>query len=153
VIAALRNSRDDWSTDTAADDVELASAEATAVLHRLLDRAERAGGEQGRDFLAAKLQVILQRWRELQERTDAPVGYTAVRRALVQYVALLKRAGEGRWDTLTVARSMRETEHDINMLLPPSPQIFEATFDAPLWRPYVPPDQREPAADGERVAP
>jgi len=142
VVAALRNTRDDWSTDVAADRLELDGAEAAAVLDRLLERAERAAGSQGRDYLQAKLETILHRWHQEQDRTDAPVAYTKVRRALVQYVPLLKQAGDGRWEELTVARSMRETEHDISLLLAPSPQIFEATFDAPGWQPHRPLEER-----------
>ena len=43
--------------------------------------------------------------------------------------------GSGRWDDLTVAMSMRETENEINLLLPPAPgRSSTAAYDAPPWR-------------------
>ncbi|WP_375431198.1 DISARM system helicase DrmA [uncultured Friedmanniella sp.] len=145
LIAAVRNATEEWSTDVAAQTVPLGSAAVAALRTRMLDRARRAAGEQAEDYLAAALDRVLSRWGNEQALPAAPTGYTKVRRQLVDYRPLMKRAGEGAWNDLTVARSMRETENDISLLLPPSPQIFEASASAPAWSAF---GSNTPPGDG-----
>lgn len=133
VVAALRNSSDAWSTDIAAQDVDLTSAEVGQVIERMAERAKNASNSLGRDYLVEKVNAFVDRWRGEQDRADAPVAYRKTRRKLVQYVPLIRPAGEGRWTEMTVARSMRETENDISLLLPVSPRIFDPIYDAPPW--------------------
>jgi hypothetical protein len=62
------------------------------------------------------------------------LAYSRTRIGGVQYLPLLRPAGDGRWTELTVAWSMRETEHDLNLLLPAAPAIFDPVYDTPEWR-------------------
>ena len=134
VVAALRNRHESWSLAPAAQDLVLTSDEVQAVIARMLDRAERAGGGQGRSYLNEKILALTDQWRLQQTRPNNPIAYRKARIKGVQFSPLLHPAGEGRWDVLTVARSMRETESDINLLLPVAPGIFETVFDTPPWR-------------------
>lgn len=132
-MAALCNTSDAWSTDIAAQVVDLTSTAVGQVIDRMAERAHRASAELGRDYLVEKVNAFVDQWRAEQDRTDAPVAYRKTRRKLVQYVGLIRAAGEGRWLPTTVARSMRETENDISLLLPASPRIFDPIYDAPPW--------------------
>jgi hypothetical protein len=133
VVAAIRNSAEPWSLDVAAEDVPLDSPEVSALIERMALRAERAGHDQDRDYLEERVTAFLHQWRTLQLRPNARLGYIKTRRALLEYAPLMQHAGDGRWNDTTVARSMRETENDINLLLPPSPRIFDF-HESPAWR-------------------
>jgi hypothetical protein len=144
VVAAIRNSSEAWSVETAAQDVDLTSPAARAVIERMVTRAERAGDADGPGYLREKINSLCDRWRTEQARGAGALAYSRTRTRGVQYLPLLHPAGEGRWTELTIARSMRETEHDLNLLLPPSPAIFDPVYDAPEWH-----SPALPAADNE----
>ena len=57
-------------------------------------------------------------WKQWQAAPDQALGYekTTGRQAILR--GLLHRAGGGAWDDQTVAMSMRETENEINLLVP-----------------------------------
>jgi hypothetical protein len=149
MIAALRNTSTDWSLDTAAQSVSLDSGPAQAVIDRALERAERAGGRLGQEYFAARIEELIRIWRQVQEWPGAPVGYSKVVRQGVNYTPLMLPAGQGPWTDRTVARSMRETENDINLLIPPAPQIYAPQLDPPAWSTLSPTTTDNPDADGD----
>jgi hypothetical protein len=134
VVAAIRNCSEAWSVETAAQQVDLTSPAAKAVIERMINRAWRAGADGGPGYLREKIDSLCDRWRAEQARGAGALAYSRPRAGGVQFLTLLRPAGEGRWTELTVARSMRETEHDLNLLLPPAPAIFDPIYDAPEWR-------------------
>lgn len=151
VVAAIRNSSDDRSLDVRAEDVDLTSPEVAAIVERMVVRANRAGGAQGRDYLVEKIAAFLDAWREQQDYPAAPLAYKALRRKSQQYAGLMLPTGEGRWNLRTVARSMRETENDISLLLPPGPHIYDQSFGAPAWGPRSPAETDRALVDGEKA--
>ena len=98
---------------------------------RLLARAELAGGERARDYLAERLGRLRDGWAARQGG-EYPLGYQARRDQQQTYVGLLDPAGIGPWGDLTVARSMRETENEINLLVPGG-DLTDMAVGAPPW--------------------
>jgi hypothetical protein len=102
------------------------------VVERLLARADAVDPQRGRDYLRDKLATIRDRWNQI--RTAAlRLSYDRGPGAQQNTVPLLARPGIGRWDELTVGMSMRETESEINLLVPPKGQILEPVLGAPPW--------------------
>ncbi len=136
-VAAVRNSTEPYSPNTAAYDVDLGGDVVTGVSARLLDRAERAGGPRARGYLRERIDALTERWAQAKGGS-ARLGYRQAREKGKQIVGLLEAAGEGGWTELTVGRSMRETENEINLLVPSS-GLFDPAYNAPDWT-FAPPD-------------
>ncbi|HWH00389.1 MAG TPA: DISARM system helicase DrmA, partial [Pilimelia sp.] len=158
VVAAVRHAADDYSVNTAAARVDLDGGLVPQVTARLLARAERAGGERARDYLAERLGRLRDGWVQRQQG-EYPLAYQAGREQQRVYVGLLDPAGFGGWGDLTVARSMRETENEINLLVPGG-DLTEIQVAAPPWSftppPVAPPDDggTDPDADdGDELGP
>jgi len=131
MIAAVRHAADGDSVNAAAGRVNLDGALVEAVGERLLARAERAGGERARDYLTERLGRLRDAWAGRQGG-EYPLGYQGRREDQQTYVGLLDPAGIGPWGDLTVARSMRETENEINLLVPGT-DLTDLAVGAPPW--------------------
>src|SRR5439155_7751809 len=114
-VAAVRHTDDRYSINPAAGQVPIGGATVDEVVDRLLTRAELAGGDQARDYLAERLARLRDAWAGRQGG-EYPLGYQARRDKQQNYIGLLDPAGIGPWGDLTVGRSMRETENEINLL-------------------------------------
>ncbi len=136
VVAAVRNVEEDFSRNPDADGVPLSGGAVTAVVERLLRRAAAVAGDRGRSYFEERIKTLLDRWAELRTADDAGLGYE--RNTALNLRALLQRAGEGPWGDLTVAMSMRETEHEINLLVPG--ELKAPAFGVPDWS-FAPPDE------------
>jgi hypothetical protein len=147
VVAALRHADDRHSPNGAAGRVPLHGPVAEEVTRRLLARARAAGGERAAEYLDERLGVLRDAWARRQQG-DYSLGYTARRDAGTVYLALLDGAGDGPWGALTVPRSMRETENEVNLLAPAD--MAESELDAPPWTFAEP--EREPEAEPEPAA-
>jgi hypothetical protein len=147
-VAAVRNATEPFSPNTAAYDVDLNGEVVSDVSARLLDRAERAGGPRARGYLGERINALKDRWAQAKGGS-ARLGYQQARERGQQIVGLLEAAGEGAWTELTVGRSMRETENEINLLVPAS-GLFDAVHGAPDWTfaPAAGPDDDAADADG-----
>ncbi|GAA4561000.1 DISARM system helicase DrmA [Planotetraspora kaengkrachanensis] len=131
-VAALRNAEESYSRNTDAHDVPLDGSVAGRIRVRFLSRAEAVAGERGRDYLRERLDVVTDRWNK--ERTgQIRLGYQASSSSKQPLMGLLHQAGEGPWDTMTVGQSMRETENEINLLVPRIEEMFAPAYGAPEW--------------------
>jgi superfamily II DNA/RNA helicase len=117
-VAALRHAAYDTSRNLDAHDVDLDGPLAAEVERRLLDRAERVGRERARQYLAERLDRLKDEWRRKRDESSAALGYRKEKRKNTVVSGLLRRADGSQWTDLTVGMSMRETENEINLLLP-----------------------------------
>jgi len=131
VIAAIRHADDTHSVNAGAGQVHLGGALVGELSERLLARAEVCGGEQARDYLAERLGRLRDAWIGRQGGAY-PLAYQARQDPQQTYVGLLDPAGLGPWGDLTVARSMRETENEINLLVPGG-DLTGSAVGAPPW--------------------
>ncbi|MEV7226960.1 DISARM system helicase DrmA [Polymorphospora sp. NPDC051019] len=132
LVAAVRNAKENFSRNGDAHTVPLDGPEVTRIIDRMLARAEAIGGQRGRDYLAERINRLRDRWA--QKRTgQTRLGYLDSGADQQRLVGLLERAGGQRWDDLTVGQSMRETENEINLLVPAGAQLFSPLYDAPEW--------------------
>jgi hypothetical protein len=113
--------------------VDLHGERVRRIMQRLLARAEAVGGSRARDYLAERLGRVIDRWQE-RRTGSARLAYRRSRSQKEQLTTLLERAGSGtRWTDLTVGMSMRETENEINLLVPAGREIFSPAYSAPEW--------------------
>ncbi|TDC61561.1 helicase [Micromonospora sp. KC207] len=152
VVAAVRNTEEAFSRNTDAHDVPLDGPEVQRVVDRFLDRAEAIGGTRARDYLGERINRLRDRWNE--RRTGSTrLGYADGTFKQQKLVGLLTVAGGERWTDLTVGQSMRETENEINLVLPAGEKIFDPQYGAPDWS-FGPPgdDARdEDLPDGDEL--
>ncbi|GIH68013.1 DISARM system helicase DrmA [Sphaerimonospora thailandensis] len=131
-VAALRNAEETFSRNADAHTVELDGPVAARIRERFLARAEAVAGERGRDYLGERLDVVTDTW--LRMRTgEIRLGYQGSSSTKQPLAPLLRSAGEGAWDTMTVGQSMRETENEINLLVPRLEEMFAPAYGAPDW--------------------
>ncbi|MFJ3104030.1 DISARM system helicase DrmA [Streptomyces sp. NPDC086835] len=117
-VAALRHAAYDTSRNLDAHDVDLDGPLAAEVERRLLERAERVGRERARQYLGERLDRLKDEWRRKRDESSAALGYRKEKRKNTVVSGLLRRADGSQWTDLTVGMSMRETENEINLLLP-----------------------------------
>jgi hypothetical protein len=145
VIAALRHADDAYSVNVGAGQVAFTAPVVEEVLERLLRRAEAAGeGERARDYLSDRLGRLRDAWAA-RKGGEYPLAYQTRRENQQNYVNLLDPAGLGPWGDLTVPRSMRETENEINLLVPGS-DLTDMPVGAPPWNFSL------PSTDDQRAA-
>jgi hypothetical protein len=118
-VAALRHAAYETSRNLDAHTVDLDGPLAQDVERRLLERAERAGrGDRSREYLSERLDRLKDEWRRRREESSSALGYRKEKHKTTVVQGLLRRADGSRWTDLTVGMSMRETENEINLLLP-----------------------------------
>ncbi|HEX7165109.1 MAG TPA: helicase-related protein, partial [Trebonia sp.] len=143
-VAAVRNATGPYSRDSDAQDVDLEGEIVKEVTARLLSRAERAAGHRGRQYLAERTRALRDRWT-ISQGGSTRLGYRK-RSGKVPLLGLLKEAGSGPWTELTVPMSMRETENEVNLLVP-GRGLFEPVLTAPPWS--FAPTETEDGPDGD----
>ncbi|MEU4174062.1 DISARM system helicase DrmA [Streptomyces sp. NPDC026589] len=116
-IAALRQAAYEHSRNGDAATLDLDGEIAARVEQRLLERADRVGGERAREYLADRIAALKDEWRNRRSAGGA-LGYRKEKKKDARFTPLLRRADGARWDVLTVPMSMRETENELNLLLP-----------------------------------
>ncbi|MFR9757455.1 DISARM system helicase DrmA [Streptomyces sp. TR06-5] len=133
-IAALRHAASEHSRNLDAHDLDLDSELVASVERRLLDRAESVGRQRAREYLQERIDRLKDTWRERRDKSNAVVGYRRERRKDVVVDGLLHRADGTAWSELTVPMSMRETENEINLLLPGGGAFLgEPSGGGPPW--------------------
>ncbi len=146
-VAAVRNLVETHSRNRDAEDVALDGDLVGRVVGRFLRRAEVAGGPRGRQALDERLKTLIDKWNDAKDK-PARLGYERKKGNAKEIVdGLIHRAGNGPWDTLTVGNSMRETENEVNLLLPGGGEIFLGPVNAPEW------DFQAGPADGDTDEP
>ncbi len=149
LVAAVRHADDAYSVNAGASAVDLDGPLVREITARLLRRAELAGAERARDYLAERLATLRDEW-VARRGGEYPLGYTVGREAQRTLVALLDAAGDGPWGELTVSRSMRETENEINLLVSGG-DLSESLVGAPPWT-FAPRDGAEEAGEADEDA-
>ncbi|MEU4791456.1 DISARM system helicase DrmA [Micromonospora tulbaghiae] len=132
LVAAVRNAADAFSRNTDAQDVPLDGPDVQRVVGRFLDRAEAIGGTRARDYLSERINRLRDLWNE-RKTGSIRLGYAEGTFKQQKLAGLLTVAGGDRWTDLTVGQSMRETEHEINLVLPAGDKIFDPQYGAPEW--------------------
>ncbi|MFL9683476.1 DISARM system helicase DrmA [Streptomyces sp. KL110A] len=117
-VAALRHATYDSSRNLDAHHVDLDGPPARDVERRFLERAERVGGDRPRQYLSERLDRLKDEWRRKRDESSSALGYRKEKHKTTVVNGLLRRADGSRWTELTVGMSMRETENEINLLLP-----------------------------------
>ncbi|MEO3976465.1 DISARM system helicase DrmA [Streptomyces sp. CAU 1734] len=151
-IAALRHAAYEHSRNTDAHHIDLAGPIAAEVERRMLERADRVGGDRARRYLQERITALKDSWAERRE-LGGTLGYRREKKKDTMVNGLLNRADGSRWDQLTVPMSMRETENELNLLLPAGGGfVDQATHGGPEWR-FTPPDGTENGGTGTPDAP
>jgi hypothetical protein len=129
-VGAVRNAAESYSRDGDAQDVDLDGSLVQAVTERLLSRAEAASDLRGREYLAERVATLRDSWQKAKTGSTR-LGYR--KRAGKQPLnGLLDEAGGTTWTALTVPMSMRETENEINLLIPGG-SLFDPAYGQPAW--------------------
>ncbi|MDS1271833.1 DISARM system helicase DrmA [Lipingzhangella sp. LS1_29] len=144
-VAALRHRREEFSRNADAHHVPLDGEVVTEVRTRMLDRAGVVGGQRAREYLDQRLADVLDRWRQAQTLGSSALGYQSGSHNKQQLRGLLTDTHSMEPTELTVARSMRETENEINLLVPAT-NLFTPQREEP-WS-YAAPEQ-VPDQDGD----
>ncbi|WP_432077080.1 DISARM system helicase DrmA [Streptomyces wuyuanensis] len=132
-IAALRQAAYENSRNIDAQHVDLYGDLARQVEQRLLERADRVGGQRAQDYLTERIDALKDRWEERREGGGI-LGYRKEKKKDTLVTGLLHRADGSRWDELTVPMSMRETENELNLLLPGGGNfVDQPTNGGPAW--------------------
>ncbi|WP_016907648.1 DISARM system helicase DrmA [Streptomyces xiaopingdaonensis] len=119
-IAALRHATVATSLNSQAQYLDLEGETAQRVERELLDRAEvvdDSPDNRAREYFAEKIAALKDTWRDKRDGSSG-LGFRQVRRKDEDLRGLLNPADGSAWDELTVPRSMRETENEINLLVP-----------------------------------
>ncbi|MFC9627844.1 DISARM system helicase DrmA [Streptomyces mirabilis] len=133
-VAALRQASYDTSRNLDAHHVDLDGPLAQEVERRLQERAERVGGELPRQYLSERLDRLKDEWRRKRDENSSALGYRKEKRKTTIVSGLLRRADGSQWTELTVGMSMRETENEINLLLPGGGAFLEeSSGGGPDW--------------------
>ncbi|WP_327654699.1 DISARM system helicase DrmA [Streptomyces sp. NBC_00483] len=130
-IGAIRNADTGHSRNADAYDVDLEGPVARQVTERFLARAETVGGERARDYLAERIDTLKEAWTR-RKQGSSRLGYEEGKWQRQQLTGLLDKATGAKWGELTVSQSMRETENEINLLVPGS-GLFDVVGGAPPW--------------------
>ncbi|MET7373443.1 DISARM system helicase DrmA [Micromonospora arida] len=152
LVAVVRNAEEAFSRNTDAHDVPLDGPEVQRVVERLLARAEAIGGDRAREYLSERIERVRDLWNE-RKTGSTRLGYADGTFKQQKLGGLLEKAAGGRWTDLTVGQSMRETENEINLVLPAGDRIFDPLYGAPEWS-FGPPgdDARdEDRPDGDEM--
>ncbi|MBW8485558.1 DISARM system helicase DrmA, partial [Actinomadura parmotrematis] len=148
LVAAVRQSAEDRSRNRDAYDVDLSAPPVRDIVARLLDRAEAVAHRRGRDYLQERVKVVFDEWQARKDGGTARLGYRDGTWNQQTLTGLLAPAGNGRWGDLTVGMSMRETENEINLLLPAGDSLYRPLHHQPDWSFGPPADtDDEPAGD------
>jgi hypothetical protein len=134
LVAAVRNADDGHSRNVDAQSVPLDGPVVGRVVDRMLRRAATVYGERGRDYLEDRIKRFRDVWLQVRSDPNTALGYEQTK----NINGLLHRAGSGRWDDRTVAMSMRETENEINLLVPAD--LKAPSYGEPEWTFAAPPD-------------
>jgi hypothetical protein len=148
----VRSAESQYSRNRDAADVPLDGPAVTRVVERMLRRAGVIAGERGRGYLEERLKRFTDVWTQLRMPNEAgSLGYEAGAggKGESKLRPLLLRAGAGKWGDQTVAMSMRETENEVNLLVPADLQT--PSFGDPPWT-FAPrdPDDTRPGDEDLR---
>ena len=151
-IAIVRNLDERYSRNRDAHDLPLDGEIVTQVRDRLRHRASIASSAafDGAGYLDEKAKALLDEWARRRAATDFRLGFQQQKTETENIVGLLDRPEQGEWTALTVGMSMRETENEVNLLLPRQSLADVSAAAGPGWAfgaPAGEPDEDIPAGD------
>lgn len=151
-VAAVRQRTDETSRNPDAQGVDLDAPGVKHLVGRMLARAEAVDGERGRAYLAERIARLRDVWNQ-EKTTGTRLGYQRGKVGGQVLRGLLRLPGEGPWRDTTVAMSMRETENEINLLVPGGDELFHPLYAAPDWSfsPGGRSDDPEDRPDGDEL--
>jgi hypothetical protein len=149
-IAAVRNVVESNSRNRDAQNVDLDGPLTRRIIDRLLARAETVYGERGRAYLGERLARLIDVW-EQRKIGSTQLGYEKQTTKQQLLTPLLRAPSEGAWQETTIARSMRETENEINLLVPGGEELYASTYGAPEWT-FAPPDDGSGEPDPDALS-
>ena len=149
-VAAVRNATQKHSHNADAHDVDLDGPEVERIVARMLERAERVDGQRGREYLAERIKVLCDIWKNGKEGSTR-LGYERSTEAKQQLRGLLHKPGEGPWSGTTVGMSMRETENEINLLVPGGGDLYDPPAGAPAWSFGPPSGEGDQVGEGDEM--
>jgi hypothetical protein len=134
-IAAVRNLDEQYSRNRDAHDLPLDGEVVTRVRRRLRQRASQLTGSafDGGAYLDEKAKALLDEWARRRDAGGYRLGYQPQKTEAENIVGLLDKPEHGGWTALTVGMSMRETENEINLLLPRQSLADVSAADGPAW--------------------
>ena len=149
-VAAVRNAVEENSRNHDAYDVDLDGPLVEEITDRMLARAEAVASRRGREHLADTLRVLRDTWARERDAGTVRLGYQKGTWNRQQLRGLLQPGGTGRWETFTVGTSMRETENEINLLVPGGDSLYAPLYGEPPWS-FGPPGDDPDLPDGDEL--
>ncbi len=139
LVAMVRNAAPAYSRNLAAQQVDLRADPVKEAAGAIVDRAGRiTAATEVADRVRDAIQTRLDQWSLRRAHLEATrLGY----RAGTDVEGLLHQPDLEGWDLWTAAYSLRETEPDVNLVLPTETIVDRSNHDAPHWV------QGEPAPD------
>ncbi|HZV49573.1 MAG TPA: DISARM system helicase DrmA [Candidatus Dormibacteraeota bacterium] len=147
VLVALVRHRDlEYSPNLAAQRVDVHGPVAEEARKIIVERAERVSQSAAvAQFVRDAVQYRLDGWGSIQTRLEATrLAYRPTRDA----IPLLREAGVEPWSQWTAANSLRETEPEINLLLPRNSLVDRSLQEQPGWAYPESPAPDDPDLDG-----
>ncbi|MQA06819.1 MAG: helicase, partial [Streptosporangiales bacterium] len=130
-VAAVRQIEEEYSDNQAAAQVPLDGPAVRGVVHRLLARAAAVDGARGEQYFGERIRRLVDVWKRWQG-IEGQLGY-ANQTGKHPARGFLEPAGNGAWSDRTAGYSMRETEHEVNLLVDGGDGIYLPEFDARPW--------------------
>jgi hypothetical protein len=153
-VAAVRNLDEQYSCNRDAHDLPLDGELVRGIQERMRWRASLASASASFDggaYLDEKAQALLDEWQRRRDTPGFRLGYQAAKTETENITGLLDSPERGEWTVLTAGMSMRETENEINLLLPGQALADISAAEGPAWafRPATPEpeDEEIPEAD------
>jgi hypothetical protein len=135
-VAAIRNLDERYSCNRDAYDVPLDGELVRGVRERMRQRASLASAGASFDggaYLDEKAKTLLDEWERRRDLPGFRLGYQAAKTGTENITGLLDPPDQGGWTLLTAGMSMRETENEINLLLPSQTLADVSGAQGPTW--------------------
>lgn len=129
-VASVRNVQGRYSRNRDAEDVPLDGDLVTGVRDRLIARAEHVA--KAGEYVREKADALLDAWAG-RRSADYRLGYQTEKTEKENIAGLLAEPGGREWTVLTVGQSMRETENEVNLLLPGQTLADPSIAQASPW--------------------
>jgi hypothetical protein len=135
-VAAVRNLDERYSRNRDAHDLPLDGDLVRGVRDRMRRRASLASAGASFDggaYLDEKAQALLDEWARRRDVAGYRLGYQTAKTETENILGLLDPPEQGEWTVLTAGMSMRETENEINLLLPRQTLADVSAAAGPAW--------------------
>jgi hypothetical protein len=134
-IAIVRNLDERYSRNRDAHDMPLDGEIVTRARNRMRQRASKVSGSafDGGSYLDEKADALLDEWQRRRDSGGIRLGYQQAKTDTENIAGLLESPEQGEWTAVTVGMSMRETENEINLVLPRQTLADVGAAASPAW--------------------